>query len=61
LQQTLDRDLMDEAMTSALTTGQALYDCPYLALAQRQSCNLITADEKFHHAVRKAFPNVLQL
>lgn len=56
-----DRDLMDEAMTLALTTGQALYDCLYLALAQRQSCNLITADEKFHHAVRKAFPNVLQL
>ena len=29
-----DRDLMDEAMTLALTTGQALYDCLYLALAQ---------------------------
>jgi predicted nucleic acid-binding protein len=52
---------MDEAMTLALTTGQALYDCLYLALAQRQSCNLITADEKFHGAVREAFPNVLRL
>src|ERR1700675_1761037 len=55
-----DRDLMDEAMTLAFTTGQALYDCLYLALAQRQSCDLITADGNFCAAVRESFPNVLQ-
>ena len=56
-----DRHLMDEAVRLALVSGQAMYDCLYLALALRQRCEMITADEKFHGAVRKAFPNVLQL
>ena len=58
-----DRDLMEEAVTLALASGQALYDCLYLALALRQGCEMITADGKFHTAetVVAAFPNVLAL
>ena len=58
-----DRDLMEEAVTLALASGQALYDCLYLALALRQGCEMITAYGKFHTAETAvaAFPNVLAL
>ena len=56
-----DRLLLDEAMTLALASGQAVYDCLYLALALRRGCDLITADLKFHAAVRGKFPFVLHL
>jgi hypothetical protein len=58
-----DRDLMEEAVTLALASGQALYDFLYLALALRQGCEMITADGKFHTAETAvaAFPNVLAL
>jgi predicted nucleic acid-binding protein len=56
-----DRELMDEALKLALSSGQALYDCLYLALALRQGCEMITADWKFHAAVSAAFTNVVPL
>jgi len=56
-----ERGLMHEAMTLALTTGQSIYDCLYLTLALRRGCDLITADQKFHAAVRPTFPSVLRL
>jgi predicted nucleic acid-binding protein len=56
-----NQELMDEARTLALASGQAIYDCLYLALALRQGCEMITADGKFHAAVTAAFPNVLPL
>ncbi len=56
-----DRLLLDEAMTLAVGSGQAVYDCLYLALALRRGCDLITADLKFHAAVSSKFPSVLHL
>jgi predicted nucleic acid-binding protein len=56
-----DHDLMGEAVTLAVASGQSLYDCLYLALSLRQRCEMITADRKFHAAVTAAFPNVLPL
>ena len=56
-----DSIVMDEAMTLALGSGQAVYDCLYLALALRRRCDLITADQKFHGAVSTKFPSVLRL
>jgi predicted nucleic acid-binding protein len=56
-----DRLLVDEAMTLAVGSGQAVYGCLYLALALRRGCDLITADLKFHGAVRDRFPCVLHL
>jgi predicted nucleic acid-binding protein len=56
-----DRFVMDQAMTLSLGSGQAVYDCLYLALALRRGCDLITADLKFHAAVNNRFPSVLHL
>jgi len=56
-----DRLLVDDAMTLAVGSGQAVYGCLYLALALRRGCDLITADLKFHGAVRDRFPCVLHL
>jgi predicted nucleic acid-binding protein len=56
-----DRLLLDEAMALAVGSGQAVYDCLYLALALRRGCHLITADLKFHAAVSSKFPSVLHL
>src|ERR1700686_3394750 len=42
-----DRELMDEAVMLALASGQALYNCLYLALALRQGSEMITADGSF--------------
>ena len=56
-----DRVVADEAMRLALSIGQAVYDCVYLALALRRGCDFITADQKFHSAVHHAFPSVLRL
>jgi predicted nucleic acid-binding protein len=56
-----DRLVIDEAMTLALGSGQAVYDCLYLALALRRGCDLITADLKFYAAVNTRFPSILHL
>jgi predicted nucleic acid-binding protein len=37
--------LLDEALNLALAHQRALYDCLYVALAIREKCQLITADE----------------
>jgi len=56
-----DAELVDEAMTLALASGQAVYDCMYLVLASSRGCDLITADHKFYAAMNSAFPSVLHL
>jgi predicted nucleic acid-binding protein len=56
-----DRLLLDEAVALSIATGQAVYDCLYLALALRRGCHLITADLQFHRAVSSRFPFVLHL
>ncbi len=37
--------LLDEAFRLALAHQRAVYDCLYLALATRENCQLIPADE----------------
>ena len=56
-----DIEALDEAVRLAMTTGQAVYDCVYLALALRRGCDMITADRKFHAAMAPAFSMVLHL
>jgi predicted nucleic acid-binding protein len=46
------------ALHLALAHDQTVYDCLYLAWALEQRCDLITADERFFHAIRQAFPCV---
>ncbi len=43
---------LDRAMELAELAGHPIYDCVYLALAERAEARLITADRRFHRAVR---------
>lgn len=56
-----DIDVLEEAVRLAMASGQAVYDCLYLALAVRRGCDLITADRKFHAAMSPAFSMLLHL
>lgn len=39
----------------------AVFDCLYVALAQREGCDLITADKRLVNALQKDFPFVTDL
>jgi predicted nucleic acid-binding protein len=39
--------LLEAGMALSVGTRHALYDCLYMALAQREGCTLLTADAKF--------------
>ena len=49
-----DMTLSGRALEIALDAGHAIYDCFYIALAQRENAPLITADERQLAAARKA-------
>lgn len=42
-------ELASEALKLALRLKHSVYDCLYLALAQREQSRLVTADEAFHN------------
>jgi len=47
------------AMAIAMLLGQSRpYDAQYAALAEREGCELWTADERFYHSAHAAFPFV---
>ncbi|MEA3039014.1 MAG: hypothetical protein QOE79_1527 [Sphingomonadales bacterium] len=46
-------ELLEEALRHAFRLRHAVYDCLYLALALREECSLVTADEKFAAAVTR--------
>jgi predicted nucleic acid-binding protein len=43
--------LLPLALEIAVTIGPSIYDCAYLALADRQDCRVVTADRRLQHAV----------
>jgi predicted nucleic acid-binding protein len=47
------------AISSAMRVG--VYDCLYVALAEREKCGLITADDKFIKTLRPTFPFIVSL
>lgn len=49
-------DLMSDAVDLAVELGHPVYDCFYLALAQRLDVPLITADRVFWRMVRRRRP-----
>jgi predicted nucleic acid-binding protein len=53
--------LLVRAMEIALSTRRAVYDCAYLALAEREGCELVTADDLFYMGLRGAFPFIVPL
>ena len=47
------------AISSAMRVG--VYDCLYVALAEREGCELVTADDKLLKNLQKQFPFILPL
>lgn len=46
------RDLASDACAMAIALDHPVYDCFYLALAERDDIQLITADRRFHERVQ---------
>ncbi|MFL6803979.1 MAG: type II toxin-antitoxin system VapC family toxin [Xanthobacteraceae bacterium] len=46
--------MADRAITLAIDLRHPIYDCFYLALAQRENTAIVTADERLFAAARKA-------
>jgi predicted nucleic acid-binding protein len=53
--------LLIRAMEIAISTKRAVYDCIYLALAEAEGCELVTADDQFARGLRTAFPSIVSL
>jgi predicted nucleic acid-binding protein len=50
--------LLGEAFEIALATGRTVYDCLYIALAERLGCTVVTADRKLYNATRRGLYSV---
>jgi predicted nucleic acid-binding protein len=53
--------LLIRAMEIAIPTKQAVYDCIYLALAEAEGCELVTADDQFARGLRTSYPFIVSL
>jgi predicted nucleic acid-binding protein len=42
-------------------TRQGVYDCLYVALAEREGCELLTADQKLLNNLQPLFPFITSL
>jgi predicted nucleic acid-binding protein len=53
--------LLIRAMEVAVSTRQAVYVCIYLALAEAESCEMVSADEVFVRKMKPQFPFLIRL
>jgi predicted nucleic acid-binding protein len=53
--------LLIRAMEIAISTKQAVYDCLYMALAEVENCDLVTADDKLARILRPSYPFIVSL
>jgi predicted nucleic acid-binding protein len=53
--------LMGRAYAIGTVTRVAIYDCLYVALAEREGCLLITSDQKLITNLQKPFPFIVPL
>ncbi|HEY1376744.1 MAG TPA: type II toxin-antitoxin system VapC family toxin [Gemmataceae bacterium] len=53
--------LLPRAAVIATTYGQSVYDCLYVALAEREGCELVTADDQLVRNLRPQFPFIVPL
>ena len=53
--------LLPRAYTISSTARQGVYDCLYVALAEREGCQLVTADDKMVKNLQALFPFVIAL
>lgn len=54
-------DLFERAFEIAVAHKRTFYDSLYLALAEREKCEFVTADERLFNAVGASFPRVVWL
>lgn len=54
-------DLVPRAYAIADSTMASVYDCFYVSLAEREKCDLITADDKLVKKLQPHFPSVVPL
>jgi predicted nucleic acid-binding protein len=53
--------LLPQAFSLASTARISLYDCLYVALADRERCGLVTAGERLVNALQQQFPFIILL
>jgi predicted nucleic acid-binding protein len=53
--------LLVRAVEIALSAKRAVYDCIYLALAEAEGCELVTADDQFARGLRTSYPFIVSL
>jgi predicted nucleic acid-binding protein len=53
--------LLLRAIALAIATRRAVYDCAYLALAEAEGCELLTADYQFARGLRTSYPFIVSL
>jgi predicted nucleic acid-binding protein len=53
--------LLTRAHAISAATLSAIYDCVYVALAEREGCELVTADDKLVKNLQGRFPFVISL
>ena len=54
-------DLLPRAHGIAAASGASVYDCLYVALAEREQCEFVTADDKLVRKLQPQFPFVVTL
>ena len=57
----LSAPLLIRAMEMAISTKRAVYDCIYLALAEAEGYELVTADDQFARGLRASYPFIVSL
>ena len=53
--------LLPRAFEISLQSRTGIYDCLYLALSEREQCELLTADMKLINSLQKKFPLLVSL
>ncbi len=53
--------LVDRAFDISIQTRHNFYDCLYVALAEREGCELLTADAKLVTNLQPTFPFITSL
>jgi predicted nucleic acid-binding protein len=53
--------LMDRAVTISVRNRHNVHDCLYVALAERERCELVTADHKLINSLQRSFPFITSL
>jgi predicted nucleic acid-binding protein len=53
--------LLDRAVDISSKTRAGLYDCLYVALAEREGCELVTDDQKLIANLKPHFPFIVPL